>query len=1017
MHRRLLGHDNDIQDLAWSPDSSFLISVGLDSKIVIWSGYTFEKLKVIFDHMSHVKGVTFDPANKYFATAADDRTMKIFRFTPPTPTSSLQNQANNFMLETTIEAPFHDSPLTTYFRRCSWSPDGECIAGANAVNGPLSCAVVVRRGTWSADTHLVGHEGPVEVCAFSPRLYDPTTLGHADAPGDVTINPGIICACAGQDRSLSLWTTGEPRPILVAHDLAFKSISDIAWHPDGRSLYVTSQDGSIVAIVFRHDEVSSVLDLDENEKIISKYGASRKGAGVVDGPAALILEERSQAGEIIQVDESMGEIIQVEGSMGEIIQAEGSMGEIIQAEGRMSELMGQATDVGPARASSAVNGQSDVLPATGDPGVTANAANASSGEGPPPPPPADARPTTAQRVAEAESNAARIARLKQRVTYKDGKKRIAPLLVPDASGPAHASGPMPALDVAAAPNRSGAKDATRPWLDLSRPYDRLPQGGLAALLIGNKRGYAVSEGSDRGADERRIHPASRDGGAIPILANGIDGLAPLPTPSAPGARIDVVPDFIRPAVVDPSLCVSQVRLAVPKIRINISYPLDPSPPDDDNDDAVPGGGGGPGLNGSDDRTLGCTLEVRNPAPHVPGHFHEIGLARLSVVRGPQTLWQDFLPRAVLLITATHHFRAAACEDGSIYVWTPAGRRLLNAIVVDSQPVLLEAKDWWLLAVTAAGACHVWNVQSVSCPHPPVSLAPILNVATVELGAVDPYLQPGPAVTSARLNSKGQVLITLSSGDGYMYSPALLAWQRLSERWWAVGSQFWNSADVSVGDSTASASTGPTASLDPGAVRPARPTEGSDGIISYLERHTTREVLVHQRGSKLQMLVRSLFSRGGYPGLENSVSIAHLEERIAAALQLDAPLDFRVNLFMYAKRIGIEGLQAKAEELLNSLLGQMYEDVDDVDGHRPNRQSSSHDDPASGWHGGRGRLCGWDRDDLLKGVVLIFGMFSTLFFLILTFIFIFIFIFYFKSINFFSPSHHDPSPSIADYLYR
>src|ERR1700742_2420793 len=117
--RRLIGHDNDVQDLGWSHDGSILVSVGLDSKVVVWSGFTFEKLKTLSNHSSHVKGITFDPANKYFATASDDRTIKIFRFTSPTQNYTTHDAVNNFVLDTTIIQPFVQSPLTTYFRRCS----------------------------------------------------------------------------------------------------------------------------------------------------------------------------------------------------------------------------------------------------------------------------------------------------------------------------------------------------------------------------------------------------------------------------------------------------------------------------------------------------------------------------------------------------------------------------------------------------------------------------------------------------------------------------------------------------------------------------------------------------------------------------------------------------------------------------------------------------------------------------------------------------------------------------------
>lgn len=39
--RRLAGHESDVCDLAWSNDSSYLASCGLDSLVIIWDGNTF----------------------------------------------------------------------------------------------------------------------------------------------------------------------------------------------------------------------------------------------------------------------------------------------------------------------------------------------------------------------------------------------------------------------------------------------------------------------------------------------------------------------------------------------------------------------------------------------------------------------------------------------------------------------------------------------------------------------------------------------------------------------------------------------------------------------------------------------------------------------------------------------------------------------------------------------------------------------------------------------------------------
>lgn len=266
--------------------------------MVVWSGYTFEKLKTISSHQSHVKGLAFDPANKYFATASDDRTVKIWRFTSPGPNSMAHDQMNNFVLEKTISSPFTASPLTTYFRRCSWSPDGNHIAAANAVNGPVSSVAILNRGTWDGDIHLIGHEGPVEVCAFSPRLFTlgPPSAVPRDAKGNLTSHLSTVIACAGQDKALSIWITSNPRPLVITQDLAVKSISDLAWTPDGTSLFLTSLDGTILAVTFQSGELGYEISLEDNERSLAKFGAGRKGAGILEGTAGLLLENRARKG-------------------------------------------------------------------------------------------------------------------------------------------------------------------------------------------------------------------------------------------------------------------------------------------------------------------------------------------------------------------------------------------------------------------------------------------------------------------------------------------------------------------------------------------------------------------------------------------------------------------------------------------------------------------------------------------------------------------------------------------------
>ena len=902
--RRLIGHDNDVQDLGWSYDSSIMVSVGLDSKVVVWSGYTFEKLKTLVGHQSHVKGLTFDPANKYFATASDDRTIKIWRFIPPGPNSTSHDQMNNFMLEKTVAAPFTSSPLTTYFRRCSWSPDGAHIAAANAVNGPVSSVAIINRGSWDGDINLIGHEGPTEVCAFSPRLFSNIPLDKATQERPSAIH--TVIACGGQDKALSIWITTKPRPVTIAQDISGKSISDLAWTPDGKSLFVASLDGTIIAVLFQPAELGYEMRLDENDKALAKFGAGRRGAGIVEGPDGLLLEEMSKQGEMRGV------------------------------EGRMGALMGDQTIANPNMSNGSRPPQPIVNGLTGSttvPSVDVTQAAAQ----------ANGQPSKVKD----DPNAAKLERLKNRVTItKDGKKRIAPLLVSSAGGN-ESSLPRPQL-MSNAGNNQASSDQPQTILDLSKPFDGLPQGGLAALLLGNKRRFAAIEGVEDDHIDKKL-AISRKDGAVPIVTNTPSGLIPAKITTPPTGQ-QPTPEFIRPAVTNPSLVTSQVRLAVPKIRSHIirTFGKDDSPTTN-------------GVNGVDQnhKPQNIILEARNPTPS--SRVHDQEPCRITVTKRGQPVFQDYLPRSTLLITGNTNYWAAACEDGCIYAWTASGRRLLNALVLESQAVILDSQDQWLLCITAVGMCYVWNMSNLTSPHPPVSLAPVLDIATHTL---NDHVTKGPAVTGARLNSEGRIIVTLTNGEGYAYNPSLYVWQRLSELWWMVGSQYWNTTDASVGNLHSNSALGGE-----------NTSHISAGVIPYLERSTTNATLARGRARLLQHLVKQLLSREGFEGFESAVSIAHLENRVAAAMMLGAKEDFQVYLYMYAKRIGAEGLRLKVEELLRSLMGDVYEKEEDGEGDGEVGATSRGGWGDRYWGNGTDKLCGWPRKELLKGVILILGMSS------------------------------------------
>lgn len=283
VRKRLVAHDNDVQDICWSPDGTLLISVGLDRSIIIWNGATFERIKRYDIHQSMVKGIVFDPANKFFVTASDDRTVRIFRYYRRFNDATSNNY--EFQMEQIVMDPFKKSPLTSYFRRMSWSPDGQHIAVPNATNGPVTSVVIINRGNWATDVSLIGHEAPCEVCSFSPRIF------RLENSKDKFTT---ILASGGQDRTLAIWSTALTRPLLVAEDIVQNSITDICWAPNGESLFLSSLDGSITCVTFEPGELGQVVSEDVNDSQLTRYCGTRDSAIFPESTEQLQLEKLAE---------------------------------------------------------------------------------------------------------------------------------------------------------------------------------------------------------------------------------------------------------------------------------------------------------------------------------------------------------------------------------------------------------------------------------------------------------------------------------------------------------------------------------------------------------------------------------------------------------------------------------------------------------------------------------------------------------------------------------------------------
>lgn len=186
----------DVTDLAWSPEDRYLASVGLDSQVLIWSGYTLGGLFSIIDPSPFHHDMAVLPSkNEYAESISTMVSSRVFAgtqlgsFWQRSPTIAVSKSGVQWignsrlrfenLSKILLEAPFSDdSGETGHFRlfggfihlSSSWSPDGAHITASNATNnkGFVFIAAVIARNSWTSEISLVGHENTVEV-AVSPR--------------------------------------------------------------------------------------------------------------------------------------------------------------------------------------------------------------------------------------------------------------------------------------------------------------------------------------------------------------------------------------------------------------------------------------------------------------------------------------------------------------------------------------------------------------------------------------------------------------------------------------------------------------------------------------------------------------------------------------------------------------------------------------------------------------------------------------------------------------------------------
>lgn len=268
-------HQGDVLDLAWAPHDGWLASSSVDNSVIVWNAHKFpEKVKVLKGHTGMVKGVTWDPVGKYLASQSDDKSLKVWR-------------TGEWTEEVAVIDPFVDCSATTHILRLSWSPDGQYLVSAHAMNGGGPTAQIIERDGWRQDKDFVGHRKAVTCVRFNSNILKKTT---SESP---KTQQYCCCAIGSRDRSVSVWLTSLKRPLVVIKDLFDDSVLDISWSKSGSFLLACSWDGTVACIMFDKSEIGIPLSSNEKNSLYEKvyhkssWNMSFTGTQIAENPEIL----------------------------------------------------------------------------------------------------------------------------------------------------------------------------------------------------------------------------------------------------------------------------------------------------------------------------------------------------------------------------------------------------------------------------------------------------------------------------------------------------------------------------------------------------------------------------------------------------------------------------------------------------------------------------------------------------------------------------------------------------------
>ncbi len=199
----LSGHSTYVQSVAWSRDSSQLVTAGSDASVRIWDARSGDNVTTLTGHRGFVSAVAWSSDGAVVASGGEDRTVKLWNTTDGTETASLVGHSQRVV-------------------GVAFSADGTQLASAS-FDGTVK---VWETGSGQLLVTLDGGSRPLTSVTWSPD--------------------GQQLAAGSADGLVRIFSPNAPSAVRVLKNPSSDSlVSTVAWSPDGSTLAVSGSDAAI----------------------------------------------------------------------------------------------------------------------------------------------------------------------------------------------------------------------------------------------------------------------------------------------------------------------------------------------------------------------------------------------------------------------------------------------------------------------------------------------------------------------------------------------------------------------------------------------------------------------------------------------------------------------------------------------------------------------------------------------------------------------------------------------------